>query len=321
MDLFTTFDEKERKIIDKFRLFAPTNFIIKKFFTPNVLFIGTSVSEYCILPQELNLNDFQDKLLDMFKKSRRQFLIIKDIPSESPLLTKVENSSSQEIISSLEKNNFIILTGQALAYLPIDFNSIEEYLKKFSSNRRNNFRRKMKLGSKIDVSEINTGDKFFNDEMVGYFYKLYLNVYNNSDVHFDKFTLAFFKQVFQCNKDGKVFIYKVNDKIIGFNLCYIMQDYLVDKYRGSLYPDAEEVALFFNIFFENIKYCLQHNLKQYIIGWTAPRVKAYLGCSFTYTYHAVYIKNPILRYVLKFFKSHFEGDKATICELGKENNS
>jgi hypothetical protein len=318
LDLFTTLDEAAKEIVNKIRRIRAINFIIKKFFTPNVLFIGTTVSEYCLLPCKLILCDFKANLFSIFKKSNRQFLIIKDIPSNSPLLTEQENNESEKLISYLKDEEFILLTGQALAYLPINFNSMEGYLAKFSSNRRNNFRRKMKIKPQIAVEEINTGDEFFTNILIGHFYSLYLNIYKNSDIHFDKLTLTFFKQLLQNTVDGKVFIYSYKDKIIGFNICYIIEDKLVDKYRGSLYPEAEETNLFFNIFFENINYCLKNNLKTYIIGWTAPKVKSYLGCIFTYTNHAIYIKNPILRHFLTFFKSHFEGDKSTIEKLNLE---
>ena len=90
LDLFTTLDDNAKKIVDRLRKFAPINFIIKKFFTPNVLFIGTTVSEYCWLSNNLNFNDFMDKILISFRSSKRQFLIIKDLPQDSPLLTEQE---------------------------------------------------------------------------------------------------------------------------------------------------------------------------------------------------------------------------------------
>jgi len=319
LDLFTTVDEKLKTFIDKLRLFKPFNFIIKKFLTPNTLFIGTTVSEYSLFPGQMDIKEFKDNLLSEFQESRRQFLVVKDLPVESPLLSNHENMFSKEIISHLEKSGFIILTGQALAYLPIDFASMEEYLKKFSSNRRNNFRRKMKSGIGLNLQEFNTGDAYFTDEVTEVMYNLYINVYNNSDIHFDKLTFSFFKYVLQKTNDGKVFVYSSNSKIIGFNICYLTNDYLVDKYRGYLYPEAKDFKLFFNQFFDGIKYCLDNELKTYIMGWTAPTVKAYLGCRFTYTYHAVYIRNPIIRFVLTKLKSYFEGDRKLIEGLNEES--
>jgi len=312
LDLFTTVDAKIKTFVDRLRLFKPFDYIIRKFLTFNTLFVGTTVSEYSLFPNSMNLSEFTNKLLSVFQKSGSQFLVIKDLPFESPLLSDDENKFSNKMTSYFKDNGFIILTGQALAYLPINFDSMEGYLKKFSSNRRNNFRRKMKAAAGLYLQEFNTGDNYFTDEIAEILYNLYLNVYNNSDVHFDKLTLPFFKQVLQNTYDGKVFIYSDKNKIIGFNLCYVMNDYFVDKYRGYLYPESHDFKLFFNQFFDEIKYCLDNKLKTYIIGGAAPEAKAYLGCNFTYTYHAVYIKNPIIRFVLTKLKSCFEADKRLI---------
>ena len=318
LDLFTTLDDDAKKIVDKLRKFAPINFIIKKIFTPNVLFIGTTVSEYCCLPNNFNFNDFTDKIRAVFLSSKRQFLIIKDLPQNSPLLTEQENQTSAVLTNHLKNEGFIILTGQALAYLPINFSSLDEYLSKLSASKRKNFRRKMKDASELNLQELSSGDAFFTDEMVAYFYELYLNMYNKSDIHFDKLTILFFRQILQKTTNAKVFIYSHKSKIIGFNICYIVGDMLVDKYAGALYPESLDVALYFNNTFDNIKYCLKHDLKTYIMGWTEPKTKASLGCDFTYTTHAIYIKNPIIRYILSRFSSNFEGDKATLRELEKE---
>jgi len=221
LDLFTTVDAKIKTFVDRLRLFKPFDYIIRKFLTFNTLFVGTTVSEYSLFPNSMNLSEFTNKLLSVFQKSGSQFLVIKDLPFESPLLSDDENKFSNKMTSYFKDNGFIILTGQALAYLPINFDSMEGYLKKFSSNRRNNFRRKMKAAAGLYLQEFNTGDNYFTDEIAEILYNLYLNVYNNSDVHFDKLTLPFFKQVLQNTYDGKVFIYSDKNKIIKYSFIQI----------------------------------------------------------------------------------------------------
>ncbi|MEO8316480.1 MAG: hypothetical protein ABI645_17005, partial [Pseudomonadota bacterium] len=45
-----------------------------------------------------------------------------------------------------------------------------------------------------------------------------------------------------------------------------------------------------------------------LAGWTDPQVKKDLGAEFTWTEHAVYVRNPVLRWILRLFRRHFEGD-------------
>ncbi len=44
-------------------------------------------------------------------------------------------------------------------------------------------------------------------------------------------------------------------------------------------------------------------------GWTDPEVKSFLGASMTFTRHAVYARNPLLRALLRRLGSHFESDR------------
>ncbi|MFA6989281.1 MAG: peptidogalycan biosysnthesis protein [Candidatus Gastranaerophilaceae bacterium] len=305
LDLFLTLDKPLKNFLKKFMRFK----FLKNFLTPNVLFVGTTVSEHSLFPQNLNINEFIKELLSTQKRLNKQFVIIKDIPFNSLLLTQKENNQAKELSSKLEKNNFIILEGQALAYKRINFSSFDEYLKNFSQNRKFNFRKKRKAKHNYNLQIFNTGDEFFTDDIVNNLHSLYLNVYNKSEMHFDKLSFEFFKNILQNTNDGKVFVYIQKDKIIGFSLCYIVGNYLVDKYHGYLYPDSLKCFLYFNHFFDNLEFCIQNELKMCIMGWTNADTKAYLGCEFTQTYHAVYVKNPFLRMFLKIAKPLFESDK------------
>lgn len=64
----------------------------------------------------------------------------------------------------------------------------------------------------------------------------------------------------------------------------------------------------------NLEYALQHGLKHYIAGWTDPEVKASLGAKFTFTRHAVYIRSPLLRTLIRRFSNSFEGDRSKLDE-------
>lgn len=279
---------------------------------PKTLFIGTTVSEYALFPPGVEPERLIKTAVAKLKKLGASFLIIKDMPSNSPLLTERENAYSRELMEGLEKSGFFILHGQALAYVPIDFASTEEFLNRFSKSRRKDFKRKLRSFSDITVEEHKTGSRFFSDEAVDALYPLFENVYDQSEVHFDKLTRGFFKTVFQDPLgNGVCFLYRRGEKTLGFNLCFQERGNLVDKYVGFLYPEAKEFNLYFLSWFYNLEYCVRHGLKTFIAGWTDPEIKAYLGATFTDTFHGVYVKNPVLRAVLKRFKGAFESGKDT----------
>lgn len=317
LDLFTTADEKLRKLLERHEKLIPG--FIKNLFTPEVFFIGTTVSEYALFPDGIDLKSLKNSALKRLNELGLKFLIIKDIPSESPLLSCVENEFSKELISYLENSGFMVIFGQALAYVQVDFGSVEEYLGRFSRSRRKDFKRKLRAFPQVIVEKYSLGDSFFNEETIELFYKYYVDVYENSNIHFDKLTYQFFKRLLTGKEiNGVVFLYRSQDKIIGYNICFLAKDYLIDKYIGFLYPEALEYNLYFLSWFYNLGYCIENNLKAYIVGWTDPEIKSYLGAKFTYTYHAVYIKNRILRFVLRNFKSFFESDRKVIEKLNNK---
>ena len=61
--------------------------------------------------------------------------------------------------------------------------------------------------------------------------------------------------------------------------------------------------------FHNLEYALAHGFRYYVAGWTDPEIKRELGARFTFTEHAVYVRNPVLRTLLRPFKRLFEADR------------
>ncbi len=308
LDLLTTADERVKRFVRGIKRLLPgfSNITLKS----RSIFIGTTVSEYSIFPRGINLKDFMESAVSKLEGQRCNFLVVKDIPLSSPLLSDSENAFSKRLISFLANNGFTIVYGQVLGFVPIDFSSTEEYLERFSKSKRKDMKRKLRSFSHVSVEPIRTGDDFLDDPNIDLLYTLYLNVYENSDIHFDKLTVPFFREVLKDKKsNGIVFLYRHEGKIVGFNLCYVFGDYLVDKYIGFLYPDSRKLNLYFLSWFHNLSYCIRNNLKAFIVGWTDPAIKEHLGAEFTHTCHAVYIKNPFLRFVFKMLKPLFEPDK------------
>ena len=306
-DLLTTADAKTLRLVDK----LPAASFVRRILTWHTLFWGTTVTEYLPLPSQINGPTLVESMLTTWQRSSK-LLILKDIPDQSPLLTKTEQIAAAELTEACKQAGFILIAGQALAYLSIDFKSADEYLSRLSYARRKDIRRKMRIRADLQIEMIHTGCERLNDAaFLNELYDLYLNVYMQSDIHFDKLTAEFFAAVFKDQSlDGHLFLYYSADTLIGFNLCFVHNGMLIDKYVGFRYPAARTYNLYFVSWMENLAFALSQKLTHYIAGWTDPEIKAYLGAKFTFTRHAVYVRNPLLRYSLGKFSSHFEHDKA-----------
>ena len=278
------------------------------------LFVGATVSEYLPLPRSIGVAALLQDLLEGELGQRRRdhrLLIVKDIPIDSPLLDDSDNAHAHLLVDRLRHAGFILLQGQALAWLPIEFASEEAYLAGLSYPRRKSIRRKLRSRALLDIRMLGTGDPWLADAGVrADLYALYRAVYQQSDVHFDLLTAAFFDAVLQDeSSQGCLFVYRENGRLVGWNLCFEWGDTLVDKYIGLDYARSRELNLYVVSWMENLEYARKRGLKRFVAGWTDPQIKAELGARFTFTLHAIYPRNRLVRGLLKMFASLFEGDR------------
>lgn len=303
-DLLTTVEPADRRRLEGLPLFR----VWRRWLNPYTCFVGATCTEYAPLPDTSADAFLQDLLQQALPE--HGFVIIKDIPTEARLTGDEAYARSSELLQACSRYGFILVEGQALAYVPIDFTSTEEYLDRLSKSRRKNLRRKLKSREQLQVETIPTGDpRFFDESLLQEYYARYLEVYQQSEIHFDRLTPDFFRAVLQdADTPGVVFAYAVDGELIGYNLCFVHDGMLLDKYVGFRYPQARDYNLYMVSWFHNLQYALEHGLSHYIAGWTDPEIKRQLGASFTLTRHAVYIRNPILRTLLRPFKRFFEAD-------------
>jgi len=310
-NLLTTLDKSLLLVLRKIPGVA---LFSRLFLSPKALFVGTTVSEYLLLPRQVP-KDLFSEVKALAKTKRARMIVFKDLPLESPLLSEEANRASKGLIEKSGKEQFLKMEGQALAYVPINFGSRAEYLERFSGSRRKDFKRKLKSESELKVSHLSTGDARFTDEIfLTELYQLYCNVYAQSEIHFDKLSFEFFRSVLQDSESGGVVFFYRTEKLIAFNLCFVCDGNLVDKYIGLCYPEARDLNIYFLSWFVNLDFAIRNKLRNYIAGWTDPEVKARLGAQFTMTSHLVYFSSPILRLGLRLLKPLFESDAHLLQE-------
>lgn len=289
----------------------PAASLLRRLLTWRTLFFGSTVSEYLPLVAGLPVESQLQSMLATWRRSTG-LCIVKDLPEQSPLLSAADNDAAARLMAACEQAGFMLVAGQALAYVPIDFVDEEDYLSRLSAGRRKDIRRKLRARAGLRTEIIVTGHARLNDSgFRAELYELYLEVYAQSEIHFDKLTADFFAAILQdASLDGRLLLYYADGGLIGFNLCFIHGGMLIDKYVGFRYPAARTYNLYFISWLDNLALARTLQLTHYVAGWTDPEIKAYLGARFTFTRHAVYLRNPFLRFLLGKLVRHFEHDKA-----------
>lgn len=311
-DLLTTADDALRLRICRLPLYACWGRLLRW----RTRFVGCTVSEYTPLPAHVPPDALARELIDAYGRERA-LLIVKDLPQDSPLLDATANAQAGALATALAARGFVLLEGMPLAWVPIDFASIDDYLGRLSPARRKDIRRKLRARADLEVEGLPTGAPCFSDpEVVARYYALYLNVHAQSAIHFDLLERDFFARVLQdASGGGVVFAYHHGGRLIGWNLCYVHAGKLVDKYVGFAYPDAREHNLYAVSWMHNLDYAQTHGLTHYVAGWTDPQIKAYLGARLSLTRHAVYLRNPLLRAVFRRLAKRFEGEAASAAGI------
>lgn len=304
-DLLTTLDPAARARLERLP-FAPA--LAKRLVFPSC-FTGTTITEYTPLPRDAAPADLVDGLLQR-QSSGQSLTIIKDLPHASPLLSEEDNAHAGELARVAVERGFIQVEGQALAYLPLDFGNRDGYFARLSAGRRKDLRRKMKTRDAMDVESMPLGDsRFKNTAFLEELYAMYLEVYEQSRIHFDLLGPSFFAALLGSGDiRGVVVCYRHRGVLAGCNICLVHNGLFIDKYIGFRYPLARELNLYFVSWLVNLEIALQHGCSAYVAGWTDPEVKAALGAKFTFTRHLVWVRNPVLRRILHPLRHFFESD-------------
>jgi predicted N-acyltransferase len=306
-DLLTTLEPQIKRWI---QFLAP---LLPK---PKTIFFGQTNSEYCFLNPEVTAAQFASEALQVLSKREAACAIVKDLPAQSPLLSSIENTRSSELREQLLANGFQEVTGEALAFIPITFTTISEFMTRFSGNRRRQLQKKLRARALITIEEKTPGQDFISTALVDQVYRLFEQVYAQSEMQFDKLSKGFFEALLNSDRpEARLFLYYEGDKLIAFTYNLVYNNKFIYKYIGFDYSRSRDLNMYYVTWFHMLEYCLRFKLTDMIAGWTDVKIKAYLGSHFTYTYHFVYFRNGLLRWILSKFKKFFEADRTVLEQV------
>lgn len=172
-------------------------------------------------------------------------------------------------------NQFHRVRCQSYARLPIDFNSLEEFLACLSRAARKDLRRKMRASHQVRL--IRSRDiSFFQDRI----YSLYLQTVARGALAFGRHNRLFFEKFCEKIPEAEYRLYFVKEELAAFNLLVVKQQELVDIYFCMEYELGRRYNLYVLSWIENIRTCLERKIPLYQAGQGAEKTKAHLGATF-----------------------------------------
>jgi len=258
-----------------------------------IIFIGSPTSEefYMGISKQIDFNNLINrsltKIYGFAKKEKIKNIVFNNLSDKNKSLAKF-----------LLKKNFVRLESLATTMLEIKARSMEEYFEGLSKNMRKDLKRKLRRSA--ELATLKTEIRENVDDIIDRIYELYLNNFNDSDVHFEILTRDFFKNI--CgNMPGvaKYFITYDNDKIVAFNLCLVQGNLFIDKFIGFDKEVALKYHLYFTTFCHNLEWCIKNDIRFYQPGTTDYYPKIRLGAELVPLYIFARSLNPILHTIVK----------------------
>jgi len=172
-------------------------------------------------------------------------------------------------------NKFNRVQFRPCAQLAIDFSSLEDYLSRLSGAARKDLHRKMRVAPEVRIIHSRTIAPYLDR-----IFQLYLDTVARSPMALGVHNRWFFDKICERVADAEYTLYFVQDELVAFNLLFVKQEALVDKYFCMDYRPGSHYNLYVLSWLENVRTCLERNIPLYYSGQGTEKTKAHLGATF-----------------------------------------
>ncbi len=276
------------KVIRSIRKVFPRFLILK------TLFCGSLFGEYGVLgiksdfkenPEFIRL--LSDGVINFSTKINAPLVIFKDFLKQDTFF-----------LDALMQEGYSKVKSFPAVILELNFVSFEGYLKSLGRSTRKNLNKKLKQAYSQGKIEVKVARDVENQ--IDKIFKLYENTYYKGDTKFERLSKKFFLQVaHDLNPHTHFFLYYIEDKLAAFNLCFVYNDLLIDKFVGFDYDISKRYNLYFVSWAYNIKWCIDNSLRYYYPGQTDYEPKARLGGKLISLYAYLRHKNIFSNFFIK----------------------
>jgi len=233
----------------------------------------------------------RDGLLIYAKRARAAMIVMKEFPSRY-----------RQQLACFSAAGYARVPSMPMTRLNIAYNDFEHYLNTaLSKNTRKNLRRKFRdaeQGGKIDLTILDD-----ISPMVDELLPLYQQVYDRSNLHFEKLTKEFLVRLGREMPDkAKFFVWRNQGRAIAFSVLLLHDDCIYDEYIGMDYAVALDLHLYFYTFRDIVSWGIQNGYRWYISTALNYDPKLHLKSELLpldlYVRHTMGIANMVLKRVL-----------------------
>ncbi|MDD5119918.1 MAG: GNAT family N-acetyltransferase [Candidatus Omnitrophica bacterium] len=283
------------------KIIKPIRRIFPRFLIINTLFCGSPFGEHGVLgvsrdykkiPQLIPF--LSEGIMGFSRKIKAPLIIFKDFLKQD-----------RHFLDALVQEGFSRVESFPGVVLELNFSSFEGYIKSLGSSTRKNLNKKIRLANERGNIEVKVACDAGNQ--IDQIFKLYENTYQSGQTKFERLTKKFFLQVsHDLSQHARFFLFYVEGRLAAFNLCFVYDDLLIDKFVGFDYDISNRYNLYFVSWAYNIKWCIDNSLRYYYPGQTDYQPKIRLGGKliplYAYLRHRNIFFNFFIKLLIPFLK-------------------
>jgi hypothetical protein len=229
------------------------------------------------------------------RKLKARLVVLKEFPAKY-----------RPALECFVEKDFTRIPSLPNVMLNIDYASFEDYMQRaLSGNARKNLRRKLRATEQAAPIEMSVvGDIA---PMIDEIYPLYLDVYNRSNLHFEKLTKDYFCGLSSRLGDkNRFFVWRQNGKVVAFGSCLLQGDMIHAEYLGLDYKVALDLHLYHYTFRDLISWGIAHGYKWFHSSALNYDPKFHLRYQLDpidlYVRHTSTVCNAVLRRILPWIE-------------------
>jgi hypothetical protein len=219
-----------------------------RFLKLRTLMVGCSAGEAHLaatetLPVDIVAETLSNGIIKQARSLNAKLIVLKEFPSRY-----------RKILHCFLQCGFARAPSMPMTMLDIGYDSFDDYMvKALKSSTRKKLRKNLEATAGVSDIRMSVTDDAasFVDEL----YPLYLQVFERSQMQFEKLTKDFFRQIGQrMNDKVRFFAWRRGNVLVAFSLCMVQGDSLYAEYVGFDYAVALDLHLY-------------HYVVRDMIGW------------------------------------------------------
>jgi len=181
--------------------------------------------------------------------------------------------------------------------LPKEWSSLNDYEAELKHKYAQRFRKARKVWQQLQVRELGAEEVETYSKSI---FELYLQVAQNQSLSLGLLNASYLP-VLKRQASDALCVWGIFEKnrMIAFASAWQSVSRLDMFYIGLNYEMKESYQLYFNILFFALEQAIQMGKSELVLGRTALEAKARLGCTPDYLNTFLFIKHPILRFLLQ----------------------